>query len=605
MTATRQPTQSNTLGWFSIADHAPTADGTTSDNPAWAAVYAACIAAGGGVIYIPRLSSAGYRLSVCQVTHDDITIEIEPGVKIQYAPYASTDPVIFKLGDSTSSHYNRVYIHCSGQFTIDGTDQTGVSGSSVMRGVSYFNIRDGGVEGMTTNALAGTAPNSILCAMNSSNSSPYRATFKRIHNTGVIWKGGSTVQISGGFDITCEDHHSDSGATVRVETDGNAGAIVDGVYARDCSTNGDGGNPNTLWMLAAHANTIRNVHFEGGRATGLAHLLQISYDAANPNPVQACSMSKARVTGGGQAICYSQTTDQHPLDMTFRDVTCEGALTSGPVFPTGAGFEVSGGRFYDCHARYCQAGGFIPVVNPLADAVRSDFYGCTATGNNAYGWLVDDTAGYYLHSCSGDQPGGNPPNFLDAQTSGMETASVTTGWTILQNDTFTQSTTIAHTGSGSLKHVSTSNGLIGTRTTTKYPVTVGTTYFGEYYARASTTTRFTQCVLRWFDASNAFLSDSIGTAVSATNSAWVHATSSAAAPANAASVSLVVEFTGTVSTEIFYSDDHAVRLNAFPYSQDYAVNITAGKTLTAAFCDLAGAIGASTGAGTLTTLTVP
>ena len=580
--------------WFDLREYGAIADGTTSDNTAWAAAYAAAVAAGGGTIYIPRMSTAGYRLSVCQITHDNITVEIESGVKIQYAPYVSTDPCIFKLGDSTSAFYSNVFIHCAGKFTIDGSDQTGVAGSSVMRGVTYLNIHNGGVEGLDCTGLVGTAPNAISCATNSSGSAPYRGTFKRIGNWNVGWKGGSTIQITGGYNITCEDHHSDGGCTVRVETDQNSGSIVDGVWAKNCSTN-PGANPNAVWMIAGHLNTIRNVHLSHGVATGLAHLLQISYDTTNPTPPTGCSVSHGRVTGGGSAICYSQTQDQHPIDMTFTDITCEGALITGTVFGSGAGFEVSGGTYRDCHARYCQSGGFIPVVNPTADAGRADFYDCTADGNASYGWLVDDTTGWYLHESEASQPGGNPPSWLDTQTRFLETGGSTVGWSTIQNDTLAQSTTIAHTGTGALRHTATSTGLIGARTTTKYPVTVGTTYFGQAFARASTTTRFTQVLLRWWDSSGVFLSDSIGTALSVTNSAWVNPTVTAAAPTNAAFVSLGVEFTTVGNGEIFYSDDHDLRLNAWPYSQSYGLSVTAGRKAYIQRCDLSGATGAYTG----------
>lgn len=89
-----------------------------------------------------------------------------------------------------------------------------------------------------------------------------------------------------------------------------------------------------------------------------------------------------------------------------------------------------------------------------------------------------------------------------------------------------------------------------------FPVIAGMTYTGLASLKASGTTRSGRIKIRWYDADDgtgALISESSGSLVSVTNVAYVLASLTATAPANAVMARLVVEITGpTAAGEIFY-----------------------------------------------------
>jgi len=142
------------------------------------------------------------------------------------------------------------------------------------------------------------------------------------------------------------------------------------------------------------------------------------------------------------------------------------------------------------------------------------------------------------------------PNLLSENNSSFETNI--TGWEGDNNATPSWDTTQAYVGTASLKMTSNAGGdmkvrlLTGAPTgatsgyqQTLVPVTVGVTYQATVMFRATSVARLCRVDIRWFTAAGAFISTSVGSAVTDSTSGWMVNSVTAAAPATAAYAAVV------------------------------------------------------------------
>lgn len=93
-----------------------------------------------------------------------------------------------------------------------------------------------------------------------------------------------------------------------------------------------------------------------------------------------------------------------------------------------------------------------------------------------------------------------------------------------------------------------------TTTATKFAVTATRDYSAIAYIRAATTGRSVAVGIRYLNSAGTEISTTYGTAVSDTNSAWVEASASVAAPVLATHAQVFVKVTSAGSGEVHYVD---------------------------------------------------
>lgn len=145
-------------------------------------------------------------------------------------------------------------------------------------------------------------------------------------------------------------------------------------------------------------------------------------------------------------------------------------------------------------------------------------------------------------------------NLLSYNQATVETD--TTGLTSNGNCAVARSTAQALHGIGSLSLTSSASGDMSAITSTGLvAVTPSTTYTGVASIRSAVSARSCRVELRWFDAAQALISTTLGTAANDSTSAWTSYTVSGAAPSNAAYAALIVRVLSTgAASEVHYAD---------------------------------------------------
>ncbi|MEV6684447.1 hypothetical protein AB0N28_03730 [Streptomyces sp. NPDC051130] len=128
-------------------------------------------------------------------------------------------------------------------------------------------------------------------------------------------------------------------------------------------------------------------------------------------------------------------------------------------------------------------------------------------------------------------------NLLSYNTSSGETDA--TGWSALTNCTVDRVTSDSWEGWYSLRLTSVAAGNTRANSTLSVPVTVGTVYTGMTYVKPTVTTDVI-LEIRWYDASDAFLSGSAVTWSAVPAGAWTRLTAIGTAPATATAARLAV-----------------------------------------------------------------
>lgn len=180
-------------------------------------------------------------------------------------------------------------------------------------------------------------------------------------------------------------------------------------------------------------------------------------------------------------------------------------------------------------------------------------------------------------------------NLLTEQDANLETAASVGTWVAVTNNTTTQSATFAIApGAGSLRMSSTAAGDMESNTATGtagVPVVAGRTYRIRASFRAGATTRSAKVGVRWYNAAGTIIGAAAysGT-VSATNAAFIEASSDQVAPALAAFASVSAYVVAPAAgAELFYIDEIAIQENAANAPATwfrggfYAPNATAAK----------------------------
>jgi hypothetical protein len=151
-------------------------------------------------------------------------------------------------------------------------------------------------------------------------------------------------------------------------------------------------------------------------------------------------------------------------------------------------------------------------------------------------------------------------NRLTANQSSAEVDA--TGWSAVLNGTLARDAALGLDGGASWRLTATAGGDMAAETDAPgIAVVVGEQYTARLDPRAAATSRSVQVALRWHDAANAFLSESLGTAVADPVGSWPTSPTfvTAAAPANAAFCRVRVYFRAAAAAEIHNFDRIAFR----------------------------------------------
>jgi hypothetical protein len=111
------------------------------------------------------------------------------------------------------------------------------------------------------------------------------------------------------------------------------------------------------------------------------------------------------------------------------------------------------------------------------------------------------------------------PNLLTAAQSDFEDGS-TGGWSAPGNCTIANSTAQAHTGTHSLAMTGTGSGDMSVISAPRSAVVGGYTYQQTCWYRAATAPRSVWAFISWYDNTGAFITNSIGSPVTDSTSAW-------------------------------------------------------------------------------------
>ena len=134
------------------------------------------------------------------------------------------------------------------------------------------------------------------------------------------------------------------------------------------------------------------------------------------------------------------------------------------------------------------------------------------------------------------------------------------------NNTSTRSTTMASSGTASLRLSSTAAGDMSTvfsDGTSGVAVVAGNTYTGTAEVRSGASARSVKIALRWYTAAGAFISESEGTASASNTATWGQRTVTAVAPPTAAFAALKVVVLATGgAAELHYFDKFMVRVGS-------------------------------------------
>lgn len=152
-------------------------------------------------------------------------------------------------------------------------------------------------------------------------------------------------------------------------------------------------------------------------------------------------------------------------------------------------------------------------------------------------------------------------NLLTSDDSTLEAATAA-GWTVNANCSRTASTTLAKSGTYSLRLSSTASGNMSAYAT-GVAVTVGKSYSWSAYVRAGASARSSRVDVQWLDAANSVLSTTTGTAVTSATGSWTLIQGTGTAPTNAVTARLLVNVLSTGgASELHYFDE----LGVFPTS---------------------------------------
>ena len=217
------------------------------------------------------------------------------------------------------------------------------------------------------------------------------------------------------------------------------------------------------------------------------------------------------------------------------------------------------------------------VQHSLADAAgdlavgsAADTFGKLALGTDNYALTVN-TGGSGVAKVGWEDPTANPlttaamalkvntatvGNLLTANQASLE-SNATTGWQVNSNCTIAVVGTPTSVGSYALQVTGTgaSPSAATLTNTSGVPVVAGQTYTAVADVRSASATPTLRLYMHYYTAAGAFISTSYQSAtVTVSSSAWQTVRHTTVAPATAAYVAMVPEFTGGANGEVFYVD---------------------------------------------------
>jgi hypothetical protein len=151
----------------------------------------------------------------------------------------------------------------------------------------------------------------------------------------------------------------------------------------------------------------------------------------------------------------------------------------------------------------------------------------------------------------------------DNVRTGSDTLGTTSGFNVGAGVTVTSGTNNPHSGARAIQILASNTGNISLLFTNNIPVTAGKTYSGSYWIRKTTTGGNadvpTSAILRWRDASGAFISDTNGMAIDGTSSSWTKCAAVGTAPVGATTATLIVHQDVAVgSAWVYWCDDFSL-----------------------------------------------
>jgi hypothetical protein len=151
---------------------------------------------------------------------------------------------------------------------------------------------------------------------------------------------------------------------------------------------------------------------------------------------------------------------------------------------------------------------------------------------------------------------------------GTDTLGTTSGFNINGSVTMNSGTSNPHSGTRALQYMAPSSTAVTLIYNGATAVKAGNKYVASIWIRQATDSVSTapqRLVLRWRDAAGVFISDTNGATWDGVSTSWVQISATGVAPPNAATATLIIGGTSTVSTSwVYWTDDWSL-LDVAPY----------------------------------------